>query len=58
MEKVESPKTKQVLSNVYFYASKENYKITVDNEKGCINIDIKYWNAYNLTYGMSAQHEL
>ena len=58
MEKVESSKTKQVLSNVYFYASGEDYKITVDNEKGCINIGKNYWKAYNLTYGMSAQHEL
>lgn len=58
MEKVESPKTKQVLSNVYFYVSAGDYKITVDNEKGCINIGKKYWDAYNLTYGMNVQHEL
>jgi len=37
---------------------REINKITVDNEKGCINIGKKYWDAYNLTHGMSVQHEL
>ena len=55
MEKVESTKTEKEVSNVFFYASKENYKITVDTEKGCINIGKKFWDAYNLADGMNVE---
>ena len=55
MEKAESTKTKGIFSNVFFYASKEDYKITVDNEKSCINIGKKFWDAYNLADGMNVE---